>query len=92
MCEHWDGLMRKILSTSILTAMLGGIALSPAHAKRDAYERESWRETQRSQHPIAMPAPGAPLVEGRNVYIAPPATGAVEPYIERAERNDRRSR
>ena len=84
--------MSKIISTLSLAALLGGIALSPAHAERDAQERDAYRETQRSQRPVTLPAPTGPVIEGRNVYMAPPSTGAVEPYIRRAEENDRRSK
>ncbi len=39
--------MNKIISTFGLAALLGGFALSPAHAERDAQEREAYRDTQR---------------------------------------------
>jgi hypothetical protein len=84
--------MNKIITTFGLAALLGGFALSPAHAERDAQEREAYRDTQRSQRPLTLPAPTGPVIEGRNVYIAPPSTGAVEPYIRRAEEADRRGK
>jgi hypothetical protein len=84
--------MNKIITTFGLAALLSGFALSPAYAERDAQEREAYRDTQRQQGTLVSPLPTGPVIEGRNVYMAPSPNGAVEPYIRRAEENDRRSK
>lgn len=83
--------MTKIISTLSLATLLGGIALSPAYAQTDAYKRDAYRGTPRGQSVLTVPAPTGPVIEGRNVYMAPPAD-AVEPYIRRSEESDRRSK
>lgn len=84
--------MTKIISTSILAALLGAFTIGPAFAERDGQERDAYRNTQQNQRPLALPAPTGPVIEGRNVYMAPPSTGATEPYIQRAEEADRRGK
>lgn len=83
--------MTKIIPTSILAVLLGGSALAPAYAQSDAYKRDAYRAPQREQRPVTSPAPTGPVIEGRNVYMAP-SFGAVEPYIRRSEESNRRSK
>lgn len=83
--------MTKIISTSILAALLGGVAFTPAYAQSDAYRRDAYRVAPRAQTAPTFPAPTGRVIEGRNVYMAP-SFGAVEPYIRRAEESDRRSK
>lgn len=83
--------MTKIISTSILAVLLGGASFAPAYAQSDAYKRETYRAPQQAQRPLISPAPTGPVIEGRNVYMAP-TFDAVEPYIRRAEESNRRSK
>lgn len=85
---------KMTLTATVLSLSAAGLVNTALAEGRDPVEKAGYDAAVRSASEARVNGgAGAPVIEGRNVYVQKPSTANVEPYIQRSiEQNARSTR